>query len=113
MGDSLLIAETTSMERKRRLAEQQGHRQFAPVKARDHSDEELQNNNPEGDLQNTILQQKNYCNPERSANVLTSVLIFLKCLWNIKENEAECLKCGNFILASLKHCQMHQNFATI
>lgn len=53
---SLLITETKSMERKRRLAEQQGHRQLAPVKAREHSDQEPQNNNPEGELQNNILQ---------------------------------------------------------
>jgi hypothetical protein len=53
---SLLVAETKSMERKRRLAEQQGHRQLAPVKAREHGEEEPEHPNPEGELQNTILQ---------------------------------------------------------
>ncbi len=53
---SFLASETKSMERKRRLAEQQGHRQLAPVKAREHSDEENRSQNPEGELQNDILQ---------------------------------------------------------
>lgn len=53
---SFLAAETKSMERKRREMEQQGHRQFAQVKAREHSEEERPNNNPEGELQNNILQ---------------------------------------------------------
>ncbi|CEG57679.1 Smr/MutS family protein [Legionella fallonii] len=52
---SFLVAETRSMERKRRLAEQQGERQLAPVKAREHSDEEPKAG-PEGELQNSILQ---------------------------------------------------------
>ncbi|KTD46436.1 Smr/MutS family protein [Legionella quateirensis] len=55
-GDgSFLVAETKAMERKRRLAEQQGERQIAPVKAREHSDVEHQAS-PEGELQNSILQ---------------------------------------------------------
>jgi len=53
---SFLVAETKSMERKRRLAEQQGERQFASVKAREHSTEEAQQQSPEGELQNNILQ---------------------------------------------------------
>jgi hypothetical protein len=52
---SFLAAETKSMERKRRLAEQQGERQLAPVKAREHPEEEPKNS-PEGELQNSILQ---------------------------------------------------------
>lgn len=52
---SFLAAETKSMERKRRLAEQQGERQLGPVKAREHSEEEVKNG-PEGELQNSILQ---------------------------------------------------------
>ena len=52
---SYLVAETKSMERKRRLAEQQGERQLAPVKAREHSEEEPKSS-PEGELQNSILQ---------------------------------------------------------
>lgn len=52
---SFLIAETKSMERKRRLAEQQGERRFASVKAREHPDEEMKVA-PEGELQNNILQ---------------------------------------------------------
>ncbi|MFI4918405.1 MAG: hypothetical protein ACHP65_02500 [Legionellales bacterium] len=56
-GGSLLIAETKSMDRKRRLAEQEGHRQLGcSVKAREHSETESQNNGPEGELQNDILQ---------------------------------------------------------
>ena len=54
---SLLVAESKSMERKRRLAEQQGHRQLGhSVKAREHPDEEVKNTGPEGELQNDILQ---------------------------------------------------------
>lgn len=56
VGDgSFLVAETKAMERKRRLAEQQGERQIAPVKAREHSEVESQPS-PEGELQNNILQ---------------------------------------------------------
>jgi len=53
---SLLVEETKSMDRRRREAEQQGHRQFAAVKAREHSDNEVQNPSLEGDLQNDIPQ---------------------------------------------------------
>lgn len=53
---SLLVDETKTMERRRRLAEQQGHRQLAPVKARQHGDEEHQQLGQEGELQNNILQ---------------------------------------------------------
>jgi DNA-nicking Smr family endonuclease len=52
---TFLVAETKAMERRRRLAEQQGERQFAAVKAREHSDVEVQSS-PEGELQNNILQ---------------------------------------------------------
>ena len=52
---SLLVAETKAMERRRRLAEQQGERRFARVNAREHSDEEI-HQSPEGELQNNILQ---------------------------------------------------------
>lgn len=54
-GSTFLVNETKAMERRRRLAEQQGERQLAPVKAREHSDKEPQNS-PEGELQNSILQ---------------------------------------------------------
>lgn len=53
---SFLVSETKAMERKRRLAEQQGERQLGSVKAREHSEVETKNNGPEGELQNTILQ---------------------------------------------------------
>ena len=53
---SYLANETKTMERKRRLAEQQGERQLGPVKAREHSEEETKTNGPEGELQNSILQ---------------------------------------------------------
>ena len=43
------------MERQRRLAEQQGERQIAPLKAREHSNQEAQPA-PEGELQNNMLQ---------------------------------------------------------
>ncbi|WP_454780243.1 Smr/MutS family protein [Legionella sp. WA2022007384] len=52
---SFLVAETKSMERQRRLAEQQGERRIALVKAREHSDYEAAPG-PEGELQNNILQ---------------------------------------------------------
>lgn len=52
---SFLVAETKAMERRRRLAEQQGERNIAPVKAREHSDVEA-SPSPEGELQNNILQ---------------------------------------------------------
>lgn len=54
--DSLLADETRTMERNRRIAEQQGHRQLGPVKAREHADEERASNSLEGELQNDILQ---------------------------------------------------------
>lgn len=53
---SFLPEETRSMERKRRLLEQQGHRKLARVHARDHSLEERNDIAPEGELQNNILQ---------------------------------------------------------
>lgn len=55
-GESLLVAETKKMERRRREAEQQGHRQLARVNAREHGDEDEEKNVPEGELQNRILQ---------------------------------------------------------
>jgi hypothetical protein len=55
-SSSILIAETKLMERARRLAEQQGERKLAAVKARDHGNEEPLQQSPEGELQNSILQ---------------------------------------------------------
>lgn len=52
---TFLVAETKAMERQRRLAEQQGERRLAVVKAREHSEYEA-TAGPEGDLQNDILQ---------------------------------------------------------
>lgn len=54
-NDSFLVEETTSMDRNRRLMEQEGHRRVSRVNAREHS-ESLQANGPENDAQNTILQ---------------------------------------------------------
>lgn len=54
-GASYLVDETTSMERKRRKIEQQGHRQLAKVHAREHP-EETPKGAPEGELQNGIKQ---------------------------------------------------------
>jgi hypothetical protein len=55
-GGSFLVEETKAMERKRRLAEQQGERRLASVKARDHSTDETQHQAPEGEMQNNLLQ---------------------------------------------------------
>ena len=54
-SSSYLVDETSSMERKRRLVEQKGHRQFTRVNAREHPEEEVKAA-PEGELQNSILQ---------------------------------------------------------
>lgn len=54
---SYLVDETTAMERKRRQAEQDGHRQLAKVHARAHQEQtETEQPAPEGELQNTIAQ---------------------------------------------------------
>jgi len=53
---SLLVAETKTMDRNRRLAEQQGERRLARVNAREHADNEPVHNSPEGEMQNNILQ---------------------------------------------------------
>lgn len=55
-GGSFLVEETKAMERKRRLAEQQGERRLASVKARDHSADETHHQAPEGEMQNNLLQ---------------------------------------------------------
>ncbi|MDP1601936.1 MAG: hypothetical protein Q8M03_01585 [Legionella sp.] len=52
---SFLADETDSMDRKRRLVEQDGHRQLARVNARAHNENDEQPA-PEGELQNSILQ---------------------------------------------------------
>jgi hypothetical protein len=53
--DSYLVEETITMERERRLQEQQGHRQLAKVHAREHHEQHLQSS-LSGELQNDILQ---------------------------------------------------------
>ncbi|MCX7117494.1 MAG: hypothetical protein NTW94_06275 [Legionellales bacterium] len=53
---SYLVDETVAMDRERRLAEQQGHRQFTRVHAREHPEEPTHQPAPEGELQNSILQ---------------------------------------------------------
>lgn len=55
-GSSYLVNETKEMDRNRRLAEQQGERQFGRVNARNHSTTEEIQPAPEGELQNNILQ---------------------------------------------------------
>ncbi|MFI4963396.1 MAG: hypothetical protein ACHP6H_06035 [Legionellales bacterium] len=55
-GVSFLVAETKTMERQRREMEQQGHRQLAPVHAREHSEEQAHTNNPEDAPENDIPQ---------------------------------------------------------
>lgn len=52
---SILVEETKDMERKRREAEQNGHKRYGSVIAREHSDREPEPI-PEGELQNSILQ---------------------------------------------------------
>ena len=54
-ANTFLVDETKSMERKRRLIEQDGERRIARVQAREHS-EELQQSGPEGELENSIMQ---------------------------------------------------------
>jgi hypothetical protein len=54
-GESILVEDTRTMERKRRLVEQNGHRKFAKVHAREHNEEES-TMAPEGELQNSIQQ---------------------------------------------------------
>lgn len=53
---SFLVAETKSMERKRRLAEQDGERRLARVNAREHPDAEASGNSLEEAAQNGMLQ---------------------------------------------------------
>lgn len=54
---SMLVDETTVMDRQRRMAEQDGHRRLAKVHAREHNAEQQQDQPaPEGELQNNILQ---------------------------------------------------------
>ena len=56
-GGSFLIEESTTMERERRLVEQQGQRKLATVIARDHHENKNQTSpGNEGELQNSILQ---------------------------------------------------------
>lgn len=53
---SILVDETRMMDRQRRIAEQDGHRRLAKVHAREHNEEAQQQPAPEGEMQNTILQ---------------------------------------------------------
>lgn len=56
-SSSILVEDTTSMERQRRLHEQEGHRRYARVNAREHADAAIQQNvAAEGEMQNNILQ---------------------------------------------------------
>lgn len=59
MGDdpvSFLLEETTTMERQRRLMEQEGHRKRARVNAREHGNEERKAHDLDADFQNNPLQ---------------------------------------------------------
>lgn len=53
---SYLVDETRSMDRQRRLAEQDGHRRLAKVHAREHSEAPQESPALEGESQNNILQ---------------------------------------------------------
>lgn len=66
-----LADDTRSIERKRRLLEQEGHRQFARVHAKEHSEEEPQQS-PEGELQNSI-QQHPYLDTQRFDGIDTNL----------------------------------------
>ena len=55
---SYLVDETTKMQHEQRVLEQQGHRQYAKVNAREHHNDQ-QPPAPEGELQNSILQHPN------------------------------------------------------
>lgn len=76
---SFLVDDTPSMDRARRLAEQDGHRRLAKVHAREHHEASQQQPAPEGELQNNILQNPwldsqrfdgvdTHLNPEPSLN---------------------------------------------
>lgn len=54
-GRSLLVDETVEMERERRLVEQQGHRKFGRVNAREHHEKQMQQPGLESDLDMAIL----------------------------------------------------------
>lgn len=70
--ESILIDETRTMDRQRRLAEQAGQRRFAKVNAREHSEEQIQQPAPEGELQNNIAQNP-WLNSQRFDGVDTNV----------------------------------------
>ncbi len=53
---SMLVEETESMERERRNQEQKGHQRVARVNQRNHAEREAQKQAPEGELQNSIMQ---------------------------------------------------------
>ncbi|WP_231950196.1 immunoglobulin domain-containing protein [Legionella lansingensis] len=66
-GQSILFDETKTMERQRRIAEQQQHRKLAKVHAREHNDEE-QNVSPEEAMENGILQHP-FLNSQRNDGI--------------------------------------------
>ncbi len=70
--ESILIDETRTMDRQRRLAEQAGQRRFAKVNAREHNEEQVQQPAPEGELQNNIAQNP-WLNSQRFDGVDTNV----------------------------------------
>ncbi|ASQ46801.1 hypothetical protein [Legionella clemsonensis] len=65
---SLLFEETRSMERQRRIAEQQQHSKLAKVHAREHGDEDNKPSSPEEAMENGILQHP-YLDSQRNDGI--------------------------------------------
>ncbi|MBA2649231.1 MAG: hypothetical protein H0U75_06460 [Legionella sp.] len=74
-GGSFLVAETITMERERRLVEQEGHKKLAQVEARDHSAEsdDKKDLGQEGELQNTIKEHPDLANSQRFDGIDTNL----------------------------------------
>ncbi len=71
-GASILADETNTMERQRRLNEQDGHRRLARVNAREHHENENTKLAAEGQMQNNILQNP-WLNTQRFDGVDTNL----------------------------------------
>ncbi len=63
-GDiSFLVEETKSMDRQRRIKEQQGHRKWSRVNAREHGNVEQQSQSPDAEIENSPLQHPDLDSP--------------------------------------------------
>ncbi|CEK09812.1 hypothetical protein [Legionella hackeliae] len=65
---SILFEETRSMERQRRIAEQQQHSKLARVNAREHGDEDNAPRSPEEAMENGIMQHP-YLDSQRNDGI--------------------------------------------